>query len=347
MQLDFLKIDSKNIIDKIIDDFDYVSSQIVELPKINITDDSLLNNIRLNNNDVRNELVSRFTPPKVLIEILNSYNKTCVFTFSYKTHKINIRYFFKDDIDYNEIAILGLKSLVFCEQNGFKSNIKLNYIPHTEEKMLSPNAIIGPESVNSGFTTFELNGDRTITIFRKEECEKLLIHELVHYLRLDYAHKNLEQIDINKRFRDDIDIETDNHNINTFEAYTDFIAILYNNVYDSIIHNDDVENRLNNEIRFEKYQVHKILRKYDMKHPLKKLNNGNMIKQSTNVVSYYILKLGLMSNYKETLTKFPLGKSWSENKIREFYNYTISKLETIAFNPAKKYSVATMRMSYV
>jgi hypothetical protein len=347
MQLNFLKKDSKNIIDKIINDFDYVSSEIVELPKISITDELSLDNINLEQDDIRNELISRFTPNSILIDILNKYNKTCVFTFIYKTHRINIRYFFKGDIDYSQITMLGLKSLVFCEQNGYKSNINLNYIPHTEEKMLSSEEVIGPSSVNSGFTTFEYNGNRTITIFRKEECEKLLIHELVHYLKLDYAHQNIEQIDINKMFREDFDIDTDNHNINTFEAYTDFIAILYNNVYDSIIHDDDIELKLDNEIRFEKYQVHKILRKYDMIHPLKKLNNGKKIKQSTNVVSYYILKLGLMANYKDTLSRFPLGKSWSENKIREFYNFTISKLEEIAFNPAKKYSVATMRMSYV
>lgn len=346
MQLDLLKKASKNIIDKIINDFNYKSSEVVQLQSISL-DESSLNNINLPVDDIRNELISRFIPDRILVDILNRYNKTCIFTFSYNTHSINIRYFFEDEIDYAEITMVGLKSLVFCEQNGFKSKINLNYIPHTEEKMLSSDSVIGPSSVNSGFTSFKFNGDRNIVIFRKEECQKLLIHELVHYLKLDYAHQNIEQIDINREFINDIDINTDSHNINTFEAYTDFIAILYNNIYDSIIHDDNIDSRLENETRFEKYQVHKILRKYDMIHPLKKLNNGNKINQSTNVVSYYILKLGLMTNYTDTLDKFPLGKSWSENKIREFYNYTISKLEEIAFNPAEKYSDLTMRMSYV
>ena len=43
--------------------------------------------------------------------------------------------------------------------------------------------IIGINSVNSGFTTF--NTEPYISIFREEESDKVLIHELIHYLELD------------------------------------------------------------------------------------------------------------------------------------------------------------------
>tara|TARA_B100000963_G_C22616881_1_gene667819 strand:- start:987 stop:2054 length:1068 start_codon:yes stop_codon:yes gene_type:complete len=355
MQLNFLKKNSKNVIDKVINSFSYEMSQVQVLDSLDVPKISRLNSdkidlssqVKISQDDIRNEFISRFTPSHILADILKNYIKNCVFKFRYNTHLITINYFYKESIDYNDIILLGIKSLVFCEQNGFKSNIRLLYIPHHDKKKLDSNNTIGPSSVNSGFTTFELNGDRTIVIFRKEEAEKLLIHELVHYLGLDYNNHYLDQIEINSKFMSDFDIVSNSNNINTFEAYTDFIAILYNNIYDSILNNDDLEKRLDNEIRFQKYQVHKILNKFDMIHPLKKLNNGNKISQSTNVVSYYILKLGIMSNYMETINRFTLGKSWSKNKIREFYNYAISKLENIGFNPAEKYSDLTMRMSYV
>ena len=355
MQLDFLKKSSKNIIDKIMANFSYEMSDItildpIVVPKVSRIKSDKVNlgdYVNISSDDIRNEFISRFTPSHILGDVLENYNKNCKFVFKYGNHRININLFYKNDIDFDEITLLGIKSLVFCEQNGFKSNINLLYIPHIDKKVLDNNEIIGPSSVNSGFTSFEMNGDRTIVIFRKEECEKLLIHELVHYLGLDYNENRIEQIKINQQFMEDFDINSDMNNINTFEAYTDFIAIIYNNIYDSVLNNDNLEVRLENEMRFQKYQVHKIMSKYNMKHPLKKLNNGNKISQSTNVVSYYILKLALMSNYDKTIKKFKLGNSWSENKIREFYNYAIANLEKIGFNPAKKYNNPTMRMSYV
>jgi hypothetical protein len=220
------------------------------------------------------------------------------------------------------------------------------FIPHPDKKELLDFEIIGPESVNSAFTTHYFNGNKNITIFREEEAEKVLIHELVHYLNIDYANINSQLDDINKRFMEDFDVTTSNSNINTFEAYTDFIGILYNNVYNSILENRDIYEMMENEKRFQKYQINKLLSKYKMRHPIKIKNNGNMIKQNTNVVSYYILKYGLTMDYENSLKDYNINTIWDKNKIHEFYNYALDNLKSEEFNPRSLYNESTMRMSY-
>ena len=46
------------------------------------------------------------------------------------------------------------------------------------------------DSINSGFTTFFNDGKntKTIIIYRGEEMEKLVIHELIHFFFLDFKH---------------------------------------------------------------------------------------------------------------------------------------------------------------
>lgn len=297
-------------------------------------------------NDPRVEIISRFTPPNILCDIMTNYTNFKKYEFKYKNHKTIISILSKEKIDYNLITKLGLKSLLFCNEKFNNSNINLLFIPHPDKKELLHFETIGPESVNSAFTTHYFNGNKNITIFREEEAEKVLIHELVHYLNIDYANINSQLDDINKKFMEDFDVTTSISNINTFEAYTDFIGILYNNIYNSILENRNIYEMMDNEKRFQKYQVNKLLSKYKMRHPIKIKNNGNMIKQNTNVVSYYILKYGLTMDYENTLKDYNINTNWDKNKIHEFYNYVLDNLKSEEFNPRSLYNESTMRMSY-
>ena len=50
------------------------------------------------------------------------------------------------------------------------------------------------ESINSGFTTFfnDANNTKTIIIYRGEEMEKLVIHELIHFFFLDFKYLKID-----------------------------------------------------------------------------------------------------------------------------------------------------------
>ena len=355
MKLDIILKKSKNNLDMVLKNFKYselLNKKLVSLglPSISINESDSINideYLNISNNDPRANLMSRFTPSHILCDIGNNYTNMKKFRFTYGAHTTNITAFYKNSIDFNKITMLGVKSLAFCNEKLNKSIVNLTYAPHPDKKLLLKNNIIGPSSINSGFTTHYFNGDKHITIFREEEAEKVLIHELVHYLGIDFSFMGNEQQLINKQFLEDFDVNTDYSNINTFEAYTDFIGILYNNIYNSIINNKNLREMMNNEVKFQKYQIHKLLSKYNMKHPLSELNNGKKIEQSTNVVSYYILKYGLTKDYEKTLSNYNLNTNWSKHKIHEFYNYAKNELKKETFYPKSKYFDSTMRMSYV
>ena len=88
-----------------------------------------------------------------------------------------------------------------------------------------------------------------IVVFRKEESMKVLLHEIVHYVNLDFVHSS--QAEIKKLVYRDFSIEINNRFVNLFEAYTDFTAI-YNSVFNSILVDKNVYAIINDEIVYQK-----------------------------------------------------------------------------------------------
>lgn len=134
--------------------------------------------------------------------------------------------------------------------------------------------IIGPKNINSGYTDFYKN---EIFIWREEEFEKVIFHELIHYMNLDT--------------RDVIFNDTNFiHNINNFksyyEAFTDFWGIIYHLIYVSLITNRSINTLLQIEFKFIENQANLI-------NDFFKLNNWEHkkeINQNTPAFSYYIIK---------------------------------------------------------
>ena len=134
--------------------------------------------------------------------------------------------------------------------------------------------IIGPKNINSGYTDFYKN---EIFIWREEEFEKVIFHELIHYMNLDTR---------NVVFNDKNLI----HNINNFksyyEAFTDFWGIIYHLIYISLITNRSINTLLQIEFKFIENQANLI-------NDFFKLNNWEHkkeINQNTPAFSYFIIK---------------------------------------------------------
>jgi hypothetical protein len=106
-------------------------------------------------------------------------------------------------------------------------------------KKLPQDEIIGVSHVNSGYTDFLEN---IIYIWRLEECEKVLFHEIMHYLDIDrkYEHINIKLNLI------------DYHNYH--EVITDYYGILYNIIYLSLITKKKLKILLKIELGFIKNQ---------------------------------------------------------------------------------------------
>lgn len=173
------------------------------------------------------------------------------------------------------------------------------FMVNLKKKMNNKSKVLGKTEINSGVTTMSLlnNNDRNICIFRNEEYKKLIIHEIIHYLNLDFKNENY--IDFSKHFN-----ISSNCELKLYESYTEICANIINCMLSSYELNNKKNHRLfkkflNYEIKFSLFQLAKILifYKFDNIHDFVRPYDGNnRFRQSTPVFSYFFVKCALLYN---------------------------------------------------
>ena len=286
-----------------------------------------------------------FTPDIIKKQIRTYYNHISLLKFEYQKITINFNYITKNNNnDFLDLLIMIVKANAFinsCKNSSFIS-INVYYMPTPYKKNIGNEDYLGPKHVNSGYTLH----DNYIVIYRKEESHKVLIHELVHYLKLDFSTAPCLP-DICNNITDNFDVVTNREFVNIFEAYTDFIAIIYNSIFNSIIFDISFYSIISIEQYYQKCITNKILHKFNMNHICPSYNkSGNKLIQYSNVLSYYFLKKPLIDNYLYIIQKYRLGTKWDINKILEFYNYILLELRNTEFTP-KNFINNSLRMSYL
>jgi hypothetical protein len=137
-----------------------------------------------------------------------------------------------------------------------------------KKKILNNFNTIYPISINSG----SAYPNRYINIWRYEEWTKVLIHELVHYFKIDSSKYNYYPF---------INYIKSQYNIEGTmlpnESYTEIIAVLIHCCYISKTQKQ-LQTYINLERNFSLFQAAKIIHLYPT------------IRQTTSVFSYYILK---------------------------------------------------------
>jgi len=187
----------------------------------------------------------------------------------------------------------------------------------TDLKKIFPenNQNMGVKNANTGYTDPNKN---IIYIWRKEELEKVIFHEIVHYLEMDNRYYHIDNIT----------------NIigphNYFEAITDFWGILYHLIFSSILSKTSVQLLLNIELGFIKNQA-MYLNKY-LKLGNWKNNINTTIKQSTPAFSYYILK-------------FMIFEYLINNDLINNYTNLITNILKIGFTQQKYIKLKSSRMT--
>jgi hypothetical protein len=163
-----------------------------------------------------------------------------------------------------------------------------------EKQFPADNSIVDIKTANSGYTDFREN---IIYIWRREECEKVLFHELIHFYDLDHKFENVH-LELKSK-------ETSYH-----EAITDFKGIYYHLIYLSIISNYPIKKLLEMEYMFIRNQAIQMniylgLGTWD--------NIKSMqIKQNTPAFSYYILKYLLFKySLSNDINKFILTNNYN------------------------------------
>ena len=294
---------------------------------------------------------TNFCSKKIVNEIVTGVVEIKYYSFRYKTNKINLYFYIDHRVDFSmdDILVKLTKCFILMEYCKIKDIVKnIYYYPSKFKKELKLGFRLEPENINSGFTTF-FSKSANIYIFREEDSDKVFLHELIHSLKLDFAlnyDENLENYILENTIV--------SSNINLSESYTDFYAIIFNILVDSLYTRMDYSNILATELLWQKKVVFHIVRHLEINSIydifLKKTENSKVFSQETSVFSYYIIKLILFSNMEFFLKNYPIKEKqlWKTNKQWDFYNDILSSIDYVETIPLisfkrDKYSV---RMVY-
>ena len=171
------------------------------------------------------------------------------------------------------------------------STIKITWWPTSNKKKFI-NKVLGPEDVNSGSTNLE-----TINIWRQEEFNKVMTHEIVHFSRNHFFKWNNNVDDyLRQRFK----IQG---KVVSTEAYTEWLAILLHCKFISQKLDPSLLNTLvYNEYLFSLVQCGRIINY--LVQGLDNLGKTNW-RQETDVFSYFIVKTALLAETQYWFQKYP------------------------------------------
>lgn len=190
-----------------------------------------------------------------------------------------------------------LRMIEFIKKDN-KENIIIYLLLSNLKKNIDNNIKIKPKNINSGYTNI-LN--RYIFIWREEEFEKVLFHELVHFYDRDHRDEIYENF---QEFE------------SLYEAITDLKGITYNLIYLSLITNKKLDKLINYEFSF----IH------NQSIMINNLINNN-VKLESPAFSYYILK-SMLINYI-TSKKFSFEEYSNLFILNKNFNAIITKLNKI------------------
>jgi hypothetical protein len=205
-------------------------------------------------------------------------------------------YHIKDDIGPNMSYIIKIidffrkisKKYISVDLTIFFCNQKRSFHFNKDHKK-----ILTPENINGGSTISGV----FVYVWRKEEFYKVLIHELIHYFKLDFH--DIDNSYIEKIRNSVINIEgIDVAN----ETYTELLAITIHSIWYSIIKKVNFNDIINYENLFTHFQIAKLIYFYGGKkyRDLFRIK----IKQKTSVASYVIIKGMFLNNYHKILDHY-------------------------------------------
>ena len=273
--------------------------------------------------------------PSNISNSLHVYNKVSIFKYKY----INIYLYKKTQLSNNDIALINeciLRIFIIKELYNDRQLIKIGIFdtPYTKKisKNINRNIAIGPNNVNGGLCYFNYN---IIILWRKEELKKVIIHELLHSLKVDkelIVNDHIFKSYMKNSFKL-------NKHFGVNESYTETLACIYNIILTVILdkliitsnHLKTIYNYLEIEIFYALVKTSQILNYYKFT-SIKDLliHSDKRINQESNVFSYYILKCFILYNFNDVF------KTLYDNKCITHYNMKLNtNCSNIYFNIIK------------
>ena len=295
----------------------------------------IINELIKNKIDIYKPFTScRFISTNMMYNILTKHTSIYDVFGTYNTNKVTIRVFDNKDIYCsfkNRLDLANKMTKIFSlfELFNIKNNhVKIYFAPVDIPKIFPNSEIFSPDSINSGGTTHGAN-ETYIILFRKEESDKVLVHELIHYLKLDFSMSNVYWRNINginNRVISEFNVSPSYQYINLFEALTDTLAIAFNSICNCIITKSDINDYFYTELIYSRTIAGNVLKHAGFRNisDLMDTSQVNELKQSTSVLAYYILKCSLLNNTDIVLSKYcpKFWTTWSLRDIDQFYQLT-------------------------
>ena len=217
--------------------------------------------------------------------MINQKNVTLYFTSFNQMNDKKITFYSK--LAFMIIFMLTNKSKNSCSKN---LEIKIFLTPH--KKLLPPNKtdILGPNEVNTGFSTIGCRTHAAITIYREEEWFKVLIHELFHNLDLDFS-----DIDINESKKNMYEIFKLQSEYEIAETYTEMWARIINVVVSCTIKSNSYDNFF--KLFIESMERERLFTLKQAAVILDRITSIKEYREESNIFCYYILTAALFNNY--------------------------------------------------
>jgi len=276
----------------------------------------------LKNTKINIDIVNNYTH-----QLSNSWISSNIFKFISKTRgvtykvtsninniNITLYYTFYESVDTNKILyytnntllviyLLTNESSNICPKN---IDIKLYLTPFNKIAPKNYDSILGTNEINTGYSSIGCKKNTNIVIYRKEEWFKVLIHELMHNLNLDFAINN-----IMKSKQKLFELLQLNIKYEITETYAETWARIINIAIAANIKTTNYseyslyfKNLLEKEIIFSLQQASKIL---------KFVNNNVNYQENTNAYAYYVFTSALLYNYKDFL-------EWCDKHNKNIFN---------------------------
>ena len=219
-------------------------------------------------------------------EVINNLGDLKVnYKISWTYKDINHKIYYKSSrhIEDRLVYLLNVLNSIY-DKKEIKENRPITmYLILTHLKKQPPSSsIVGVKNVNSGYTDFSTN---EILVWREEEFEKVIFHEMIHYMDLDVRNMAFDD----KELPHHIDGPK-----SYFEAFTDIWGNIFYFIYLSIITGKSANSLFQIEYQFMKNQANLFNKIFN----LKDWKNKKTIKQNTPAFTYYILKFLI---YKEII----------------------------------------------
>lgn len=285
------------------------------------------------------DMESKFISTRICRDVINNLNEATNFKNEYRD--VTIYYDESEDVKINKIdSILNF----FDFFTGKKNNYKLVLFLSNETKRLSNKLnYIGPDNVNTGYN---IKGN-IICIWRKEELDKVLFHEIVHHLNLDmFSYQYIFndyflKLNLNSKFQ------------NSNEAYTEVLGLILLSIWKYYYYKfnknmsieDFVSKFLNVQLAWSYYQMAKIINFFGCFSKFEDIYDKSVnceIKEKSNIVAYYFLKSYFLKGINDLLNfvddknifislkdvkNFKSNFNESDDEIIKMVNYVLNNVD--------------------